>query len=289
MWDDMRFLLGTPNAVSLLYVFIFCSLIGSFLNVVIYRLPLERSVVFPPSACYRCGTPLPWWLNLPILSYFMLRGRCYYCAARFSVRYALIELFVAIYGTWTYYHFGGAGWAWLHHFILFCVCLSVFFTDVDHWIIPDEVNLFGVIVGCALSSFLAPWGDVWALGVPSHWGNLVSSVLGVAVGYGFFWGISKVGLALAKQDAMGGGDVKFAAALGAFLGWKFALEAFFLSFFLGALFALLMYVFGRAKGKDPVPFGTFMAVAAVAMSLYGPQLEAKFQNVFLFGFGGSYY
>ncbi len=269
----MQMLLGTPNPLSVTYVFILCSLIGSFLNVVIYRLPLERSVVFPPSACYHCGTPLPWWLNLPILSYFALGGRCYYCAASFSIRYAMIELFVAAYGAWSFVHLGGLSWFWAQHFVLFCICLAVFFTDLDHWIIPDEVNLFGVIAGIGFSLTMAPRADVWMLGLGPMAGNLVSSALGCLLGLGFFWAIQKVGLVLAKQEAMGGGDVKFAAALGAFLGWKYAFFAFLLSFFLGAFIAVPLLLFGRGKGKDPIPFGTFMAVAAVVVSLYGKEFE----------------
>lgn len=263
-------MMSSVNPASLLVVFVFCSLVGSFLNVVIYRLPLERSVVFPPSACVNCGVPLKAWQNIPIFSYFALSGRCHYCSAHYSARYALLELVVASYGAWLFWFLGSLGWLFFHHFVLFCVCLAVFFTDLDHWIIPDELNLFGVVAGLAFSCFLPPWGDMGWVAAP--WQNLVSALLGLLGGVMFFWAIQVVGMALAKQEAMGGGDVKFAAALGAFLGWQMAFLCFLLSFFLGAFIALPLVVFGRGRGKDPIPFGTFMALAAVMVSLEGPRL-----------------
>ncbi|MEW6283717.1 MAG: prepilin peptidase, partial [Candidatus Eremiobacterota bacterium] len=255
-------LLSSVNPFSLLVVFLFGSVFGSFLNVVIYRTPLERSVVLPGSACTVCGTPLRWWHNVPILSYFLLHGRCYFCGSGFSARYMLMEAFVAAAAALLFAHFG-CSVAFLHAFALFFLATAVFFTDLDHWIIPDQVNFAGMALGLVLSLWMPPTQDFSAfqenLSLPVWALNLLSSALGILIGLLFFWAIQVVGTLLARQEAMGGGDVKFAGLLGAFLGWKMALLAFLLSFFLGALVAIPLMLLRRGRGKEPIPFGTFMA------------------------------
>ncbi|MGE0491808.1 MAG: A24 family peptidase [Vulcanimicrobiota bacterium] len=264
------------NPLSICLAFVFCSLAGSFLNVVIYRTPLERSVVLPPSACTTCGVPLRWWQNIPILSYLSLGGRCHFCSSSYSSRYAWLELFVASVGAGMFWFYGGLAWQFIYHFTFFCLCTAVFFTDLDHWIIPDEVNLFGVLFGCSLAYFMPVRGDMELLAYPLAPGvqNLVSSILGVGCGLAFFWAIQVIGLMLAKQEAMGGGDVKFAALIGAFLGWRMGFVAFMGSFLLGAFVAVPMMLFG-GRGKDPIPFGTFMALSAVPCALWGDRLLAE--------------
>ena len=139
-----------------------------------------------------------------------------------------------------------------------------FFIDLDHWIIPDGLNLLGVLLGLAFS-FAHPLSSLpWLEGSLGMRGaSLVWSVVGAVVGVGFFWSIQVVGLILVKQEAMGGGDVKFAALIGAFLGPVAAFWSFLGSFFLGAMFAVPLLLLRRGGGKDPIPFGTFMAVSAV--------------------------
>ena len=284
--DLMLELWGTVNPFTLGVAFCFGALLGSFLNVVVYRLPLDRSVVFPASACTTCGTPLKWWMNIPILAYFALGGRCHTCASPYSIRYALVELFIACTTAGLLVHTGGFGWMFLYWFVLTFISVAVFLTDLDHWIIPDQLNLAGVVLGTLGSLVIPPRHDLDWLG----WGlspvvaNLMSSLAGIVLGVGFFWGIQVVGLVLARQEAMGGGDVKYAAALGAFLGWQMSFVAFLLSFVLGAAVAFPVLLKGwvtrgRGKGKDPIPFGTFMAVAAVATALWGPELLAEFYRV----------
>ena len=241
---------------------------GSFLNVVIYRLPLQRSIVLPGSGCGSCGVPLKWWNNLPVISYLAQLGRCSFCGAPYSSRYMWIEVLIGLSSLGLLFFDGGFGWLWLFHFTLVCVAVAVFFTDIDHWIIPDEVNLFGVVAGIFLSwkmPYRADCGflfDFWGLQVQSNW---VGSLLGVAVGWMVFRFVQFLGMLVARQEAMGWGDVKYAAALGAFLGWQHALLAFLLSFFLGALFAVPLLLSREGRGKEPIPFGTFMSVAAVAV------------------------
>ncbi len=283
MEDDPFALLLTPNPFSLFVVFVFGSLIGSFLNVVIYRTPLERSIVLPGSACTTCGTPLKAWHNIPIFSYLTLQGRCAYCSSGYSPRYALIELFVASCTAGLFAYLGHLDAQFFSTLALFCFSLSVFFTDLDHWIIPDQVNFSGMAVGLAFGLIipLRPDFDLefdllpaWLAKVlTTPWqANLLSSLLGIALGMLFFYAIQVVGTMLARQEAMGGGDVKFAGLIGAFLGWRLSLMAFFLSFVLGAAIAVPLMVLRRGRGKDPIPFGTFMALAAVIVSLFGDRM-----------------
>ena len=281
--DDFgMLLLDLLTGVHLFTVWIalcFGLIIGSFLNVVIYRLPLQRSVVFPGSACGSCGVPLRWYHNIPVLSYLVQGGACAYCGSPYSSRYMWIELVTGLAAVGLLYHDQGLGVAWVYHFALFCVALAVFFTDVDHWIIPDEVNLFGVVFGTALSVFMPNRGDMYLLEDVTGWdlhSNVFSSLFGVAIGWLFFKFIQFLGLLVARQEAMGEGDVKYAAVLGAFLGWQMALGAFFLSFLLGAVYAVPLLLSRQGKGKDPVPFGTFMSLAAVPVALWGVEIYQRF-------------
>ncbi|MBS2033565.1 prepilin peptidase [bacterium] len=263
------------NFFSVLIALCLGLIFGSFLNVVIYRLPLQRSVVVPGSACGSCGVPLRWYHNIPVLSYLFQSGTCAYCGSPFSSRYMWIELATGLGAVGLLYHDLGFGVAWCYHFALFCVALAVFWTDVDHWIIPDEVNLFGVLFGTAFSVLMPNRADMYLFEDLLGWNvasNLYSSLVGVAVGWLFFKFIQFLGLLFARQEAMGEGDVKYAAVLGAFLGWQMALGAFFLSFLLGAVYAIPLLLSRAGRGKDPVPFGTFMSLAAVPVALWGNDL-----------------
>lgn len=282
------------NPVFAIWTFLLGTLIGSFLNVVIYRLPLGRSIVAPSSACTTCNTPLPWWLNIPVFSYIMLGGRCRFCGSGYSARYALLELFTGLFFLFTHL-FKAQVWTGLFWktAVLFCFCLVVFFIDYDHWIIPDGVNLAGTVAGLgfalalplsskASTALMNPIGSLDPMEVSRPLAELINpspdplppiawALIGGVFGYAFFWSIQIVGLLLAKQEAMGGGDVKFAVVLGAFLGPSTSLFAFLGSFFLGALFAVPLILAKRGGGKDPIPFGTFMAASAVIFQFFGTE------------------
>lgn len=274
---------GALRGVVSLFALALGLLVGSFLNVVIYRVPLSRSIVLPPSACTVCNTPLAWYQNVPVVSYLLLRGRCRFCGTTFSFRYAALELLTGVFFLYCQQIDGMFSWFFLKSAVLFSLCLVVFFIDLDHWIIPDGINLFGVVAGVmfsVLEPFNVPeWVSRYAGGIG---GSVLWSLLGALVGYMFFYSIQVVGLLLVKQEAMGGGDVKFAALIGAFLGPGIALWAFLFSFFLGALYAIPLVVLKRGGGKDPIPFGTFMAVAAIVFQIVDQEaLLARFEEIFL--------
>jgi leader peptidase (prepilin peptidase) / N-methyltransferase len=274
VFEELAFHMGQLGVLSVMMALYLGLVTGSFLNVVIYRWPLQRSIVFPGSGCGGCGVPLKLWNNIPVFSYLYQRGMCAFCGAPFSARYMYIELTCGLASLGFLYYTAGFNWLWLYYFVLFCIALAVFFTDLDHWIIPDEINAFGVVFGVAINFVLPARSDMdmfMEFVEFPEWLNLnvVSSLLGAVVGYLFFRFIQALGMLVARQEAMGWGDVKYAAALGAMLGWQMGMAAFFLSFLLGAFFALPLLLSRQGKGKDPIPFGTFMSLAAVPVALWG--------------------
>jgi len=238
---------------------LFGALIGSFLNVCILRWGAEpkESVVRPPSHCPKCGIGLRWYDNVPIVSWLVLQGRCRGCRAPISIQYPLIELATALIWAFMVWRYGvsleafrGAAFA--------TVLLGIAMTDARAYIIPDEFSLGGLVLGV----LFALAAGKQALGV---------ALLGAAVGFGMLWLVAIAGEWMFKQEAMGGGDIKMMAMVGAFLGWQGTL----LTVFLGALIGSLIFVPLSLLGhKKLVPFGIFLAIGAAATYLVGPMILA---------------
>lgn len=238
----------------MLYVMIFALglVIGSFLNVCIYRIPRGESVMYPPSHCPSCGAKLKAVDLVPILSYILLRGRCRYCRAPITTRYPMIELLTGIIYLWTFSHFDFSIIA-VKFIILFSGLIIVFFVDCDWQVIPDKVLITLMTAGIILSIFLRE--------------NLLNNFLGFMIGGGFLFFIW-----LVVPEAMGLGDVKFMATAGWFLGLKLTVLSLFLGFILGAVIGIAL-VLSKKKGmKDAVPFSPFLATGVFISSLYGEQL-----------------
>ncbi|MBM3464864.1 MAG: prepilin peptidase [Armatimonadetes bacterium] len=273
-----REIMSSANVASNVIIFLFGTLFGSFVNVCIARLPVGKSIVWPGSSCGACGVPLPGWQNVPVLAYLLLRGRCWFCRTPFSRRYLLMELLVGALATALWVHADGPRAEFFYYFTFACLLVIVFFVDLDAWIILDEVNYFGVVAGMLGAAALPPrYLMLHDMGLPvPGWPpwllNVLWSALGALVGYAFFLAIAVIGSALARQEAMGRGDVKFAAMIGAFLGPQQGMTALLLSFPLGALVAVPLLLVRGKGGKTPVPFGTFMAVAAFGMVIYGARI-----------------
>ncbi len=227
--------------------------IGSFLNVVIHRLPRGESIVRPHSRCPACSTPIPAHRNIPVLSWLLLRGRCASCRAPISARYPIVEaatafLFVAV-GRLD-------GWtpALPFHLAFVAAMVVVTLIDLDFQIIPNEITIPGVVIGLALAAMSRTLG---------------AALVGAALGAGILWGIGALYLALRHVEGMGGGDVKFAAMLGAFLGWKGVLLTIFLSSFGGAVVGVAMMQLRGTGRQTRIPYGTFLAPAAVLVLFAG--------------------
>lgn len=234
------------------YAFTVGLCVGSFLNVVIYRLPLGASIVRPGSHCPMCGSPVRPYDNIPLVSWLVLMGLCRDCGSSISPRYFLVELLTGAL-TWTVARVYGMDASALLFMVFVWSLVAVTFIDLDHQIIPDEITLGGVVAGLAVSHFL-PLG-------------FYGSVLGMLVGGGIFFLIAVV-----TPGGMGGGDIKLMAAIGAFTGWKQALLTIMLGSALGAVAGLLLIaVFGRGR-KDKIPFGPFLAIAGVISVLWGDRI-----------------
>ncbi|MBI3091262.1 MAG: prepilin peptidase [Candidatus Tectomicrobia bacterium] len=243
------------------------AIFGSFANVCIHRLPRRLSVVRPGSHCPHCGAAVRWFDNLPVLSYLLLRGRCRSCGSRISPRYPLVEALSALLFLLLWWEIG-----WSRelpaYLALFEALLIISFIDLEHQIIPDVISLPGTLAGVLASLFLLPHGPLWA-------------VFGGLVGGGVLYAVGVLGGVLLKQEAMGGGDIKLMAMVGAFLGWKIALLTIIFAAFLGSLTGGAMLLLLRHSRRTPIPFGPYLALGALLALLAGNTLLAWYFDLFL--------
>jgi leader peptidase (prepilin peptidase) / N-methyltransferase len=265
--------------MELVYAVVFGLLIGSFLNVCIARMPHDESVVKPRSRCPNCRKLIAGYDNIPVLSYFILGGRCRHCKKKISIRYPAIEALAGVVSLLTALQFG-FGVDWLIYFG-FCAALIVLaFIDADHRILPDPITLNGIWIGLLLSVLVPRSSDLVSrlmgfAGFPDANPRLVSltaSVLGAIVGGGLLWVVGEAYLRLRGVEGMGFGDVKMMAMVGAFLGAPLALFTIMVGSLLGSVIGLLMMKFGGKSRDYELPFGTFLGFAAIIAVLYGDQL-----------------
>lgn len=241
---------------------------GSFANVLIWRLPRNQSVVRPPSRCPGCGNTLKWYHNIPVISWLALRGKCGYCKTKISWIYPTVELITAVLFAAFYARYG-ISWTTLGFWYMSLTLVAVFFIDLEHQIIPNKLTYPGVVVGFATSivSSHLPWHQ---------------SLLGAVVGAGIFVGVAVLGKAMFKKDSMGGGDVKLAAMLGAFLGVGRILLVFVMSAAIGLVISLVaMAVSERIRRERIIPFGPFIALATLVVAFYGEQIIDFYVRHFL--------
>ena len=239
-------------------IFIAGAIFGSFLNVLIYRLPRGQSVVSPPSSCPHCGGRIRPWENVPILSYLALRGRCAHCGARIPLRYPLVELLAGVIPVVLYARHG-FGPEFALFWPLSCALIVMSFIDLDLRIIPDRMTLPGIVVGLVAAPLM---------GVTT----ITGSLLGAVAGGGALYLIALLGDAAFGKESMGGGDIKLAAMLGAFLGWQAVLLLLFVAFLTGAVAGIILVA---VRGKDcdrAIPFGPFIAFGAVLAVTWGDTL-----------------
>jgi leader peptidase (prepilin peptidase)/N-methyltransferase len=246
-----------PQALVLAFVAGFGAIIGSFLNVCIYRLPRGASVVWPASRCPQCRRPLAWYENVPVVSYLALGGRCRTCRARISIRYPIVEALTAamcVLGWWYY----GPGVLLVSRLLFGCMLIVLFAIDLEHHLLPNAITLPGIGVGFALSVVTEPgWRD---------------ALLGIALGAGVLYGVAEAYYRIRHEEGLGMGDVKMLAMVGAFLGWKLTLMTLVMASFAGSLVGVGLIASGRGGMKYALPFGTFLAMGAAAAATVGPRL-----------------
>jgi leader peptidase (prepilin peptidase)/N-methyltransferase len=250
------------------FIFLLGAVVGSFLNVCIVRMPHEQSIVTPRSHCIHCKKMIPWYDNIPFLSYIILRGRCRFCGEKISMRYFIVELITACVFYFFYWYFGPTVLLW-PYLVMLSGFIVATFVDFEHRIIPDEVSIGGMVLGILFSLLLPQMHDVPVEGTSLdvvHLHSVGLSILGVLVGGGSIYVMGMLGDFLFKKESMGGGDVKLMAMIGAFMGWKMALLAFFIAPFFGAIYGIIE----KIRTKDTaIAYGPFLVIGALICLFWG--------------------
>ncbi len=250
---------------------IFGLCIGSFLNVVIYRLPRGESIVTPRSRCPSCEHPIAWYDNIPLVSWLLLRGKCRHCSVKISFRYFLVELLAGVLSIATFFYFQDLVLYFAYFCFLIAPLLAVIFIDLDHRIIPDSISLPGIVAGVLVHYLTAFPGE--------GSGALVDSGVGILVGGGFLFLVAFAYEKLKKREGLGGGDVKLAAMLGAFFGWKQVLMILLISSVLGSVIGLVV-VSLKKNWHYAIPFGPFLAAAATLQLFFGEPILYWYLSLF---------
>ncbi len=246
------------------FIFVFGLLVGSFLNVVILRVPAGESIVLPPSRCPRCGAPIRWYDNIPLLSFILLRGKCRYCRAAVSWQYPFVELCTALLSAALFLKFG-LGAAGVVYFVFCCALLAIIFIDFRHQIIPDVISLPGIVLGFG-GAFINPY-MTWQ-----------SAGLGIILGGGSFYAVAATYYLFTKREGMGGGDIKLLAMIGAFLGWQSLPFVIFGSSLMGTVAGLAAMVRQKKGGKTVIPYGPFLSVAGMLYLFFQAEIIRLFQR-----------
>ncbi len=257
-------------------VFLFGLIIGSFLNVCIVRLPREQSIVSPRSQCPRCKTLIRWYDNIPLVSFFALRGKCRSCGLPISWRYPLVELLNGLLYLWSYAAFGPTGEAGMV-MALSSALLVITFVDLDHLIIPDVITLPGMVIGLlAAPLFMSALGPPMAFGLGrflpfggTYLTGFVNSLVGLILGAAPLFIIGWLWEKLRKVEAMGGGDVKYMGMVGSFLGWKGAFLTIMLGALTGSLVGVTLIALKKHQADKVIPFGPYLAFGTLLTMFYG--------------------
>ena len=243
----------TQVAVAVLFGLI----VGSFLNVCIYRLPRKQSIVWPASRCTSCGRELAWFENVPVFGWLALGGRCRTCRAPVSAMYPIVEAVTGVLFGAAMYWYGATPLGFVRT-AFGCAMIVLFVIDLQHRILPNAITVPGAVIGLVISVFLPP--------------GWVSSLIGVLIGGGVLFAIGETYYRVRGVDGLGMGDVKMLAMIGAFLGWQLALVTLVLASFGGAVLGIGLLATGRGGMQAALPFGTFLAVGAAIAAVAGDPL-----------------
>lgn len=285
-------------ATFIAVVFAFALLIGSFLNVVIFRLPIMMqrewreqceelakepapdlpeghfNLVVPRSRCPSCGKPIKAWQNIPVLSYLLLGAQCANCQQTISVRYPLIEILTAALAAVCAWHFG-FGWEALLAIVLSCTLVAISLIDVDHQIIPDSIVIPLLWVGLVMSLFHPLAGADTLFIAPRD------AIVGALAGYLSLWSVYQLFKLITGKEGMGYGDFKLLAALGAWLGWRALPTIVLMSAVVGAVIGICLIAFRGRDRQIPIPFGPYLAAAGWITMLWGETIKNAYLDLFL--------
>ncbi len=247
-----------------LFAGIFGACVGSFLNVCIQRLPYGESIAWPPSHCRRCSRRLAWWENIPIVSYLMLRGRCRGCRGRISPIYPIVEVLSTLLSLACWHHLQDIPLYFAYFLLLVGPLIVVTFIDLEHRIIPNVISLPGIAAG-----FLV---HMLESGQPFLAQAALDSTIGAVVGGGFLFVVAIAYEKLKKRDGLGGGDIKLAAMLGAFFGWRAVIFILLMASLIGSIFGIAAILIMRKKLTFEIPFGPFLSAAGLIYLFFGTAL-----------------
>jgi leader peptidase (prepilin peptidase) / N-methyltransferase len=256
-----------PNTVMILFSLLFGLAFGSFLNVCIYRIPLKKSIIFPPSSCPNCEHRIKFYDNIPVFSYLLLRGKCRYCHTHIPIHYPVVELLTGLLSMALFIRYG-LSYQYILSFLFLIALLLISFIDLHHQIIPDILSIPGIFAGIAVSF------------IPGHltWPD---SIIGAVGGGGILYLIALVYKKVTGRDGMGGGDVKLLAMIGAWMGWRALPFIILLSSLSGIVIgggALIM----AGKGyRVRIPFGPFLSLGAIIYFFFGRQILIWYYHLFL--------
>ncbi len=264
--------------------FILGTCVGSFLNVCIWRLPRNKSIITPRSYCPRCRAPVRGYDNIPLISYVILRGRCRDCGAKISPRYFIVELLTGMIFALFYFNYYSHPGRLLLYLFLSSALIAVTFIDFEHKIIPDKITYPGIVVGLLASLIIKHQAPFIFSHIP-RLDSFIDSFLGVLAGGGLLWAI-----AILSRGGMGGGDIKLGAMIGAFLGWQPTLLTLLLAFFVGAVVGVILMLFklftskslkaAWKKRKSFIPFGPYLALAALVVIFKGQAIISWYFKIF---------
>ncbi len=291
--SNFELITGLPVIVGYILAFIFGSAFGSFLNVVIHRVPREMSIVFPNSACPKCEKPIALYDNIPILSWLILGGKCRNCKAPISIRYPTVELFTGLLWLLVFWQVGFT--PMLPVALAFVTAIvALMFIDAEHMILPNAITYPFFIIAIAIriifpiafgvdyfgDSNNAPMAGM--AGYPLWVVSVVGGVLGALAGGGSLWLVGALWKKFRGVDAMGLGDVKMMLGVGMILGWRLSILSIFLAAFVGALIGLA--VIAKQKDRDmqtQIPFGIFLGIGSIVALLFGESLIGWYLNMFV--------
>ena len=249
---------------------IFGAVVGSFLNVVIYRVPIGFRVGLPTrSACPKCKKQLNWFENIPILSFVFLRGKCRNCQVKINPRYPFVEAITAAMFLAIFKYFG-ISYSALYYALFASLLISITFIDLDHRIIPDVLSLPGILLGILGSPLASAIGTA----------GLVNSILGAVLGFGFFWILSTLYQKITGREGLGFGDVKLLTMIGAFLGPKGAFGTIVISSLVGSIAGITLMIAQKKTMKMAIPYGPFLAIGALTYMFWGEYLEFRYFKIF---------
>lgn len=265
-----------------LFVFVLGASVGSFLNVVVYRLPAGLSLLFPPSRCPQCLNRLKAYDNVPVFGWLWLRGRCRYCRNPIAIRYPLVEAATGFLFLLVFFKFGLPGqtldyWQTLGYCAFLSWLLALSLIDIDTMTLPNSLTQSGLLAGLVFKGVI---GFLTAYNLTGSIDPLMSGIAGAVLGIWLFDAIIVVGSIVFGQAAMGGGDAKLAAMMGAWLGWKYLLLAGFLACAVGSFVGGGAIALGLLNRRQPMPFGPFLALGAGLTVFFGQDILATYLKLF---------